>query len=98
MREAARATKTPNLLKKEPENLKRKKEKAQGWQRGAKMATVGRARQMAESLINRQLPHALYGKDNEKDIDCRQSAFRALAVREPDRSHAMNRQAKVNLF
>ena len=98
MREAARATKTPNPLKKEPGNLKMKKEKAQGWQRGAKMATVGRARQMAESLINRQLPHALYGKDNEKDIDCRQSALRALAVREPDRSHAMNRQAKVNLF
>ena len=31
------------------------------------MATVGRARQTAESLINSQLPRALYGEASEKD-------------------------------
>ena len=64
-----------------------KKKKAQGWQRETKMATVGRARQTAESLINSQLSSALYGEASEKDIESRQRVFRALAVREPDRSH-----------
>ena len=87
MRGAARATKTPNPTKKGTENLKKKKDKAQGWQREAKMAAVGRARQTAESLINSQLSRALYGEASEKDIERRQRVFRALAVREPDRSH-----------
>ena len=69
-------------------NLIKIKEQAQGWQRETKMATVGRARQMAESLINNQLSRALYGEANEKDIERRQRLFRAVAVREPDRYHA----------
>ena len=47
---------------KETKNLKENNEKAQGWQRETKMATVGRARQTAESLINSQLSRALYGE------------------------------------
>jgi hypothetical protein len=42
MREAARANKAPNPMKKETKP--HEKEKAQGWQREAKMATIGRAR------------------------------------------------------
>ena len=40
-----------------------------GWLRGTKMATVGRARQCAESQINSQLPRALYNEADEKEID-----------------------------
>ena len=75
MRGAARATKTPNPTKKGTENLKKKKDKAQGWQREAKMAAVGRARQTAESLINSQLSRALYGEASEKDILLQYNAF-----------------------
>ena len=69
-------------------NLIKIKEQAQGWQRETKMATVGRARQAAESLINLQLSRAVYGEASEKDIERRQRVFRTSAVREPDRSHA----------
>ena len=69
-------------------NLIKIKEQAQGWQRETKMATVGRARQTAESLINLQLSRAVYGEASEKDIERRQRVFRTSAVREPDRSHA----------
>ena len=54
------------------ENLIKKKEKAQGWQREAKMAAVGRARLKTESLINSQKSRALYGEAGEKDIERRQ--------------------------
>ena len=50
------------------ENLK----KAHGLQRETKMATVGRARQTAASLINSKLSRALYGEASEKDIERRQ--------------------------
>ena len=86
MREAARANKTPNPMKKETKP--HEKEKAQGWQREAKMAAVGRARLKTESLINSQTSRALYGEAGEKDIERRQSLFRAVAVREPDQYHA----------
>ena len=39
------------------------------------MATVGRARQTAESLINSQLSRALYGEASEKDILLQYNAF-----------------------
>ena len=86
MREAARANKAPNPMKKETKP--HEKEKAQGWQREAKMAAVGRARLKTESLINSQKSRALYGEAGEKDIERRQRLFRAVAVREPDRYHA----------
>ena len=65
MREAARANKAPNPKKKETKP--HEKEKAQGWQREAKMAAVGRARLKTESLINSQKSRALYGEAGEKD-------------------------------
>jgi len=43
--------------------------KAEGWLRGTKMATIGRARQCAESQINNPLPRALYDEADEKEID-----------------------------
>ena len=58
------------------------KEKAQGWQREAKMVAVGRARLKTESLINSQTSRALYGEAGEKDIERRQRLFRAFAARE----------------
>ena len=86
MREAARANKASNPMKKETKP--HEKEKAQGWQREAKMAAVGRARLETESLINSQKSRALYGEAGEKDIERRQRLFRAVVVREPDRYHA----------
>ena len=49
--------------------MEKKKEKAKGWLRGTKMATIGRARQSAESQINNPLPRALYDEADEKEID-----------------------------
>ena len=49
------------------------------------MATVGRARQTAESAHQQPV---VYGEASEKDIERRQRVFLALALREPDRSHA----------
>ena len=69
MREAARANKAPNPMKKETKP--HEKEKAQGWQREAKMAAVGRARLKTESLINSQKSLALYGEAGEKDSGAR---------------------------
>ena len=57
------------------------------------MATVGRARQCAESQINSQLPRALYDEADEKEIDKVKGLFRAVANREPDRSNARRNES-----
>ena len=55
--------------------------KAEGWLRGTKMATVGRALHCLVSCA-----HSC--DSNEKDIERSQRVFRAAAARVPDLTHA----------